>query len=69
MILVDSAVWIDLLCNRSSVPVARLRKLLELGEAAAVPVIVQEILRCAVSPVAFEKLQELGPKLKLMPRN
>ena len=58
MILVDSAVWIDLLRNRDSVPVARLRALLDLGAAAATPVIVQEVLQGAAGPAAFAKLRQ-----------
>lgn len=57
MILVDSAVWIDLLRNRETVPVSRLRRLIELGEAAAAPVVVQEILQGAVNPASFGKLR------------
>ena len=57
MVLVDSTVWIDLLRKAQSVPVARLRKLLELGEAAAAPVIAQEVLQGAVNPTAFAKLR------------
>ncbi len=56
MILVDSAVWIDLLRNRDSTAVTRLRGLLDLGEAAATPVIVQEVLQGTASPMAFAKL-------------
>jgi predicted nucleic acid-binding protein len=58
VILVDSTVWIDLLRKRQSVPVARLRKLLELGEAAAAPVIAQEVLQGAANPAAFAKLRK-----------
>lgn len=57
MILVDSTVWIDLLRKRQSAPVARLRRLLELGEAAAAPVIAQEVLQGAASAAAFAKLR------------
>lgn len=57
VILVDSAVWIDLLRKRPGRQVARLRKLLELGEAAAAPVIVQEVLQGATDRMAFAKLR------------
>jgi hypothetical protein len=57
VILVDSTVWIDLLRNRSSQKVVRLRKLVDLGEAAAAPVVVQEVLQGAVDRSAFIKLQ------------
>jgi predicted nucleic acid-binding protein len=58
VILVDSTVWIALLRKQQSVPVARLRKLLELGEAAAAPVIAQEVLQGAANPTAFAKLRK-----------
>jgi predicted nucleic acid-binding protein len=57
VILVDSTVWIDLLRNRVSAQVVRLRRLLDLGEAAAAPVIVQEILQGAANAAAFAKLR------------
>lgn len=56
VILVDTTIWIDLLRNRASRQVALLRRLLELGEAAAAPVIVQEVLQGAADRNAFEKL-------------
>ena len=58
MILVDSTVWIDLLRIRETMPVARLRKLLDLGEAAASPVIAQEVLQGATNPQSFSKLRK-----------
>lgn len=58
MILVDSTVWIDLLRIRETMPVVRLRKLLELGEAAASPVIAQEVLQGATDPQSFRKLRK-----------
>ncbi len=66
MILVDSTVWIDLLRNRVSVPVGRLRKLLELGEGAAAPVIAQEVLQGAANPAAFAKLREYFTEIPLI---
>lgn len=66
MILVDSAVWIDLLRNRGTIPVARLRKLLELGEAAASPVIAQEVLQGARNPQAFGKLRKYFTGIPLL---
>jgi len=57
VILVDSTVWIDLLRNRETVPVSRLRKLLDMGEATVAPVIVQEVLQGAFDAAAFDKLQ------------
>ena len=56
MILVDSTVWIDLLRNCETVPVSRLRKLLDAGEATVAPVIVQELLQGAADAAGFAKL-------------
>ena len=66
MILVDSTVWIDLLRSRETLPVARLRKLLELGEAAASPVIAQEVLQGATNPQSFSKLRRYFMGLPLL---
>jgi len=57
VILVDSTVWIDLLRNCETVPVNRLRKLLDAGEATVAPVIVQELLQGAADAAGFAKLQ------------
>jgi hypothetical protein len=57
VILVDSTVWIDLLRGQRSAPVAMLERLLELGEAAVAPVIVQEILQGASSAQNLERLR------------
>jgi predicted nucleic acid-binding protein len=56
VVLVDSTVWIDLLRNRRSHAVVLLERLLNLGEAAVTPVIVQEILQGARDARAFERL-------------
>ncbi len=56
MILVDSTVCIDLLHNCETVPVSRLRKLLEAGEATVAPVIVQELLQGAADAAGMAKL-------------
>ncbi len=56
MVLVDSTVWIDLLRGRQTATVKRLRRAIELGEAAVAPVIVQEILQGAADARAFERL-------------
>ena len=58
VILVDSTVWIDLLRRGSGKPVARLRDLLDSGEAAVAPVIVQEILQGAASQESLKRLQD-----------
>lgn len=58
MTLVDSTVWIDLLRAAGGRPVALLRELLDKGEAAVAPVIVQEILQGAASPESLERLRE-----------
>jgi predicted nucleic acid-binding protein len=57
VILVDSTVWIDFLRNSDTVPVGRLRKLLDAGEATVAPVIVQELLQGATNADGFTKLQ------------
>lgn len=57
MILVDSTVWIDLLRGQRSAPVAMLDRLLDLGEAAVAPVIVQEVLQGASSPDSLKRLR------------
>jgi predicted nucleic acid-binding protein len=57
VILVDSTVWIDLLRNCETVPVTRLRKLLDAGEATVAPVIVQEVLQGAIDAAGFAKLR------------
>jgi hypothetical protein len=57
VILVDSTVWIDLLRRTRTLPAAMLERLLELGEAAVAPVIVQEILQGASSPQALARLR------------
>lgn len=57
MILVDSTVWIDLLRGQRSAPVATLERLLDLGEAAVAPVIVQEVLQGASSPDSLKRLR------------
>lgn len=69
MILVDSTVWIDLLRNRETMLVARLRKLLELGEAAASPVIAQEVLQGATNPQSFSKLRKYFMGIALLGAN
>jgi predicted nucleic acid-binding protein len=56
VILVDSTVCIDLLHNCETVPVSRLRKLLEAGEATVAPVIVQELLQGAADAAGMAKL-------------
>ncbi len=58
MILVDSTVWIDLLRDCETVPVGRLRKLLDAGEATVAPVIVQELLQGAADAAGFAKLHK-----------
>ena len=57
MILVDSTVWIDFLRKQRTTPTAILERLLELGEAAVTPVIVQEILQGATDASSFERLR------------
>jgi len=70
VILVDSTVWIDLLRAVSGKPVVRLRDLLDNGEVAVAPVIVQEILQGAASPESLERLRaHFLSLLMLVPSN
>jgi len=66
VILVDSTVWIDLLRGRRTRPVMLLRRLLDIGEAAIAPVIVQEILQGAADAPAFGKLAERFTALPML---
>lgn len=66
MILVDSTVWIDLLRARQTPPVELLHHLLEIGEVATAPVIVQEILQGATDTQAFSKLAERFTALPML---
>jgi predicted nucleic acid-binding protein len=56
VVLVDSTVWIDLLRKSDTLPVRRLRRLIDMGEATVAPVIVQEVLQGATDEAAFGKL-------------
>ena len=56
MVLVDSTVWIDLLRKSETQPVRLLHRLIDAGEAAVAPVVVQELLQGATHEVAFGKL-------------
>lgn len=66
MVLVDSTVWIDLLRAQQTTAVKRLRRVIELGEAAVAPVIVQEILQGAVDARAFERLAQRFSALPML---
>jgi len=66
VVLVDSTVWIDLLRNASTVPVARLRQLLNAGEAAVTPVIVQDILQGAADASACARPQTYFTALPIL---
>ncbi|PIV34299.1 MAG: hypothetical protein COS34_04780 [Lysobacterales bacterium CG02_land_8_20_14_3_00_62_12] len=57
MILVDTSVWVDLLRQSATPPVARLRQLLLDGEALIAPVVLQEILQGARSQAQIERLR------------
>ena len=57
MVLVDTTVWIDLLRSGAGAPVSTLKRLLEAGEAAIAPVILQELLQGASSREHFERLR------------
>jgi len=57
VVLVDTTVWIDLLRARTAAPVSLLKRLLQAGEAAIAPVILQELLQGASSPENFAELR------------
>lgn len=57
MVLVDTTVWIDWLRERKAAAVDRLIALLDDGEAAIAPVILQELLQGAASPAALRTLR------------
>lgn len=57
MVLVDTTVWLDFLRNHDTKSVAQLKKLLQVGDAAIAPVILQELLQGASNPENFEKLR------------
>ena len=66
MVLVDTTVWVDLLRNQHTGPVAGLKRLLEAGEAAIAPVILQELLQGASSPENLERLRAHFTALPLL---
>jgi hypothetical protein len=57
VVLVDTAVWIDWLRGRGSPATARLGALLEDGDAALAPVILQELLQGAADAAALATLR------------
>jgi predicted nucleic acid-binding protein len=57
VVLVDTTVWIGLLRGAAGPAVERLRVILEEGDAAVAPVIVQEIVQGARDEAAFKTLQ------------
>ena len=57
VVLVDSTIWIDLLRGRQTAIVGRLRRLIDAGEAAAAPVIAQEVLQGAANAAALATLR------------
>lgn len=66
MVLVDTTVWIDLLRGREAAPVSLLKRLLQAGEAATAPVILQELLQGASNPENFERLRKHFAALPLL---
>ncbi len=69
MILVDTTVWIDWLRATPTPATGRLAALLDDGEAALAPVILQELLQGAASPRALLTLRRQFEALPmLMPR-
>lgn len=57
MVLVDTTVWIDWLRGRGSPAVARLDSLLDEGDAALAPVVLQELLQGAADAAALATLR------------
>lgn len=57
MVLVDTTVWIDWLRTLETKPASELDRLLEEGEAALAPIILQELLQGAASPRALRTLR------------
>jgi predicted nucleic acid-binding protein len=66
VVLVDTTVWIDLLRGRTGAPILLLKRLLQAGEAAIAPVILQELLQGASSPKNFERLRKHFSALPLL---
>jgi predicted nucleic acid-binding protein len=66
VVLVDSTVWIDLLRERTAAQVSLLKRLLQSGEAAIAPVILQELLQGASNPESFERLRRHFAALPLL---
>lgn len=66
MVLVDTTAWIDWLRGISTGATGRLDALLEGGDAALAPVILQELLQGAASPKALRTLREQFGALPLL---
>jgi predicted nucleic acid-binding protein len=66
VVLVDTTVWIDWLRDRPTAAVARLRALLEDGQAALAPVILQELLQGSASVAALKTLQRRFSALPML---
>lgn len=66
MVLVDTTVWIDWLRATESAETRRLATLLDDGEAALSPVILQELLQGASSPQSLRTLQRRFAELPML---
>ena len=66
MVLVDTSVWIDWLRATSTTATARLAALLDDGEAAIAPVILQELLQGAASNPALRTLRRRFAALPML---
>lgn len=66
MVLVDTTVWIDWLRATDSPATRRLAALLDEGDAALAPVILQELLQGAASPQALRTLQRRFAELPML---
>ena len=66
MVLVDTSVWIDWLRATSTSSTVRLSALLDEGEAAIAPVILQELLQGAASMLALRTLRRRFSALPML---
>lgn len=66
MVLVDTGVWIDWLRARASAATRALGEIIEAGDAAIAPVILQEVLQGARTPEALRSLRSRFAALPML---
>ncbi len=66
MVLVDTGVWIDWLRGQQTVAAQQLSALLDEGEAALAPIVLQELLQGAASPSALRTLRRRFSALQML---